>query len=197
MKLPLAFLFLLTLIGCSTGAPPSAFERSLYTVQTNYVTNVVALAQIDPTNPTNKVVTNVVYQTNVFATYELTPKEAVVTGIQTGGTLGTMLGFGPSGVIASLLLGALSAFGAWRSNRRGKALTILGQNIETASEIFKAQPGGAALDAKFKTEIKSQQVEGGVKKMAADVHDNQVNPGAAKESAERVMKPGIPSLSLP
>lgn len=183
----LSILFLAFLVGCVNGAPPNAFERSLYTVQTNYVTNVVALAQIDPTNPTNRVVTNVVYQTNVFATYDLTPKEAVVTGIQTGGTIGTMLGFGPSGLVASLALGLLSAWGAWKSNRKGKALTILGQNIETASEIFKAQPGGAALDAKFKTEIKSQQVEGGVKKMAAEVHDNQVNPVAAKEAAERVI----------
>lgn len=191
----LSALFVLLLIaGCATGAPPSAVERAIYTVTTNWHTQIVPVAVFGTNN--SIVATN--YLTNIVAAYDLTPKESVVTGIQAGGTIGTMLGFGPSGAIATLVLGLLSAWAGWRSNRKGKLNVALAQGIETAREIL-ISTSGRNVEKRFVEEVKSQQVEAGVKAEATKVSRENVNTSDAKDSAEKVMTPSSvpPSDSLP
>lgn len=194
MKYLTALFSLLLVAGCATAAPPSGVERAIYSVVTNWHTQIVPVAVFGTNN--SIVATN--YLTNVVATYDLTPKESMVAGIQTGGTIGTMLGFGPSGAIATLVLGLLSAWAGWRSNRKGKLNVVLAQGIETAREIL-ISTSGRNVEKRFVEEVKSQQVEAGVKAEATKVSRENVNTSDAKDSAEKVMTPSsVPSSdSLP
>lgn len=181
----LAVLFLASLIGCATGAPPSALERTLYTVTTNYHTQVVPVAVIG----SNAVVTATNYVTNVVATYELHEREAVRTGVSAGGAVASTFGFGAGGVIASILLGLYGAWAKFKNVKSNKLNVVLSQGIETAREIMVAT-SGANVEKRFVEEMKSQQVEAGVKGDAAKVSSEEVNTAEAKESAENVISPG-------
>lgn len=172
------FAFLTLIVGCATGAPPSAFERTAYTVTTNFVTNINAVVQIGASN--NVVATNFV--TNVFSQYQLEPRPEVIAGIQTAGTVATTFGFGLGGVIVSVLLGAYGAYAKWQSARRGKANVVLTNNIEVGHETILAT-AGAAVAAQFIEAIKSAQVKAGVKEDIAAVVDNNVDEQEARMEA--------------
>lgn len=194
MNLPLASLFLLTLIGCATGAPPNSFERQAYYVTTNLVPQVQGHIVVS-----NNVITGTNWVTNLVAVPHFEPREEVKAVLQTGGTVGTALGQVWVAPLMGLLWGAYTWWAEKRNSDKKKAMVIFGQNIETYSEVTKAQPGGVMLDAKVKGEIISQQVKAGVKKLATEVHDDNVDPADAKRSAERAMMPNLSSdsLSLP
>lgn len=194
MKPLLASILLLTLIGCAHGSPPSAIERTLYTVTTNYHTQVIPVAVVG----TNAVVTATNYVTNIVATYDLHERESVRTGVSAGGAVASTFGFGAGGVIASILLGLYGAWAKFRNVKSNKLNVVLSQGIETAREIMVAT-SGLNVEKRFVEEVKSQQVEAGVKAEAAKVSSEKVNTSDAKDSAEKVISPtGIPSSpSLP
>lgn len=185
MKLPLlASFFLLTLIGCATGSPPSAFERQAYYITTNWVPQVQGQIVLS-----NNVITGTNYVTQLVAQPHFEPREEVKAVMQTGGAVATGLGQPWVVPLLGLLWGLYGWWAEKRNSDKKKTMTVFGQNIETYSEVTKAQPGGAALDAKVKQVIVSQQVDAGVKKMAAEVHDERINIVDAKNSAEWVMQP--------
>lgn len=184
MKASLSVLFLTVLVGCAAGSPPSAFERSIYNIQTQVVEIVTwrTNAVIHGTNAT--IYVNPV--TNHAEVYDRIPKESVVTGIQTGGQIATTFGFGLGGIIASLVLGAYGAFATWQNNRKKKSMEVLTNNVEVGHETILAT-AGAAVAAQFIEAIKSAQVKAGVKREIAAVVDSRVDKKEAKFEAESVV----------
>lgn len=183
MKSFLSAIFLASLIGCAHGQP-SAFERTMYTVTTNYVTNVVGMAMVD----TNRVVTNVVYTTNVTASYDLHPRESVQSTIVTASGVAGTFGVGWAGALGTLLASLYAGWAEYRNSRKKRTLTTFAQNIETAREVIKLQPGGVATEARFMDSVKSEQVKAGVKADAADIAETRVDTQEAKETAASVSK---------
>lgn len=172
-------------IGCASSAPPNAFERTAYLVTTNYVTNAVQVVQLNE----EKVATNLVWVTNVFAQYQLDPRPEVVAAVTTGGTVATTFGFGAGGIIASILLGAYGAYAKWQSARRGALNTVLTNNVQVARETILAT-AGVGTEQEFVDAIKSAQVKAGVKELAAAAVDSKVDEKEAREEAASVVSLG-------
>lgn len=177
--------FLVLLIGCATGAPPNAFERTAYVVTTNYQTQAVQIVQLD----TNRLATNFLWVTNISERYQFDPKPEVVTAIQTAGTVATTFGFGAGGIIASILLGAYGAWAKWQSNRRGKANEVLTNNVQVGRETIRAT-AGSATEAQFVDAISSAQVKAGVKEDITAIVDAKVDEKQAREEAASVVSLG-------
>lgn len=169
------------LVGCAT-AQPTATERALYHVSTNWVTNISQVAQMD----TNRVVTNIVLHTNVFATYDLHPRESVISAVQAGGAVATTFGFGLGGIIATLLLGAYGSWITWRNSRNAKTAKVFSNNVEVGKAVINVV-AGPATEAQYVDAIKSAQVKAGVKDMAAAIVDNNVDTKEARFEAESVV----------
>lgn len=178
-----AMAILTVLVGCVSGAPPSGVERAIYTVTTNYVTNVSNYVQID----TNRVVTNVVWFTNVSASYNLHPREEATETIVAVGAVGA--GFGLPWLVPVIgLLGGLYAWWAEFRNSRKKTINkTFAQHIETAREIIKRQQGGAVSESRFMDVVKSDQVRAGVKLDAKEIADTMVDTMKAKETAADII----------
>lgn len=176
--------FLTFFIGCASSAPPSRVEQVLFTVHTNWVTNLFNVVQV---NQSNNIVTNTFTITNVEPRYIFEPKQTALDTISTASSVATSSGVGWAGLAGTLIAGLLYAWAEFRNRDKSKLAASLAQSIETAREIFKKQPDGVKLDAAFKAEVKSQQVNAGVKAAAAKVVDAQVNNLTAKERAAKVM----------
>src|SRR5215813_3591523 len=115
----------LALIGCSafkSGAPPSAVEQQLYTVQTNLVQT--------PAGPR----TNYQYANG--------------PGIQDAKEVGTVVGnlFGVGGLVGTAIGGLGSLWGWFRSSKWKGTGASLAQSIETMREFVKQLPNGAVYD---------------------------------------------------
>lgn len=178
MKLPLlASLFLLTVVGTSKA------DSYVSVTKTNWTPQALGFPHYD----TNRVITNVTWTTNMIPSYEFEVKSNILATINTVGKTATDAGFPLGEIITSLIGAIIIAFVKWQQLQAKKLNTVLGQNIETYSEVLRAQPNGAVLDSKAKYEIKSQQVSADVKKMAAEVAEEKVNSVDAKAAADRVM----------
>lgn len=182
MKAILSTLALALLIGCAHGAPPSGVERALYNVTTNYVTNISNYVQID----TNRVVTNVVWVTNVSASYDLQPRASVDTGVQATGALATGLGFPLAIPILGLLAGLYAWWAEYRNLRKAKLNTVLSNNVQVGRETILATAGPQA-ESQFVMAIASAQVKAGVKELAVAVKDSKVDEKEAREEAASVV----------
>lgn len=159
--------------------------------KTNWTPQALGFPHYD----TNRVMTNVTWTTNMVPSYEFTN---IITTINAVGKTASDAGFPLGEIITSLIGAVIIAFVKWQQLKQKKLSTVLGQNVETYSEILKAQPNGAILDSKAKYEIKSQQVTADVKKMAAEVAEEKVNIVEAREAADRVMAPPwTPAMSSP
>lgn len=168
----LAVLFLLTLIVSATA------QRQAYYLNTNWVPQVKQEGTNTVTNMVGMITAEAVPPPVVATAAPVVPAE------KTDSDLGFIIT-----TLTTIIASILALLAKWKGMQQKKLNTTLGQNIETYSEVTKAQPGGVALDAKIKDEIQSQQVDAGVKKMAKEVREEQVNTSDAKESAERVMRP--------
>lgn len=185
MRPLLAALFLASLVGCASGSPPSSFERALYHVTTNYQTNVVGVSLVD----TNRVVTNIVYQTNISQVVTLHPRESVVSGIKAGGAVATTFGFGLGGVVALVVGGIYAGWATWKNARDGKALAVLTQAVETGREIIKTTPQGKELEENYIEWLKQNQRTAGVIALVGAVVEENVDNAAAKAAAELLTRP--------
>jgi hypothetical protein len=174
---------LVLLVGCATGSPPTATERALYQVTTNFVTNVNQVAVVG----TNGVVTATNWVTNVFQTFDLQPRASVEAGIRAGGVAATGFGFGLGGVIATILTAVYGAWATWKNVQNAKLAATFANNVQVYREVVRAQPSGTVLDEKLKEQIKAQQVESGVKEQAAKVVETKVNTVEAKAAAKNVL----------
>lgn len=178
MKHLAALLSLLVLVSVANADTFVSVKRTNWTPQ--------ALGQPQySTNGTS--VISVTWFTNMIPSYEFEIKTNVVAAIAAVGKTASEAGFPLGEIITSLIGAIIIAFVKWQQLREKKLSTVLGQNVETYSEVVKAQPNGAELDRRTKQEIISQQVKADVKKMAADVHEDKVNPVDARAAADRVM----------
>lgn len=191
MKAFLSALFLASLLGCAHGQP-SAIERTIYDVRTSIVAVVVLKTNyVIAPGTTNLVPISIVPATNYAETYQLEPKQSVTSGIVTASGVAGTFGIGWAGALGTLLAMAYGGWAEYRNSRKKKTLTVFGQNIETAREVMKLQPGGAATEARFMDSVKSEQVKAGVKSESAEVANNRVDTREAKETAASVSKPTI------
>jgi hypothetical protein len=168
---------LLFILGCKSG-PPTAIERSLFNVQTNYTPSIILVTNtVTVTNeakiPVQVPVTNFV--TNLVAQYIYTPNTNAATVAETGGAIGSLFGVG--GIASTALAGLFGLWAQMRSSKANKTSAVLAQIIETGGEILKTTPQGAQLADRWKTWMISHQAEQGVISqvtgLVANVVDNQ------------------------
>lgn len=183
MKAILVLAILIVMVGCSTGAPPSGTERALYIVTTNLHTNISNFVQID----TNRVVTNVVWVTNVSASYDLHPREEATETISAVGAVGAGFGLPWLAPVLGLLGGLYAWWAEFRNSRKKTINKTFAQHIETAREVIKLQPGGVATEARFMDLVKSDQVRADVKPDAKEIADTMVDTMRAKSTAAGII----------
>lgn len=177
--------FLSIFVGCASSAPPTRIESALFSVQTNWITNIFNVVQV---NPSNNVITNTITLTNVEPRYHFEPKQATLDTISTASSVATTSGVGWAGLAGTFIASLLYGWAEYRNSRKSKLNTSLAQSIEVGRETIKAV-GGLAMEARYVEQVKSEQASAGVKVAASTVSAGAVNTVEAKASAEDVVKP--------
>lgn len=159
---------LLAALTISLSACAGVHER-LYTLETNYVAQIV--------------VSNGVATTNWLPTgVTLTPKPEVEGAIkEVGGAVGGFWGLG--GIVSTVLVGLYHLYASVRNKKVRGALV---QGIEVARELIKTTPLGHTVDASYKEWlIKSQQKENVLPAVTKAVEES-VDTGEAKDTASAI-----------
>lgn len=209
---PIAAIVLI--VGCST--TPTALDRAISTVQTNYApvlalqTNIVTLVQtntvIQTVTVTNSVgvpvpvfttnlstvvsyQTNLVVITNQVPSYTLTPS-ATATGVAgVAGTLGNIAAPGMGTLITGGLLGLLSIFLGFRNrqmNGQNDVLSQISSTLVQTIETAKELLPKAQQDAFTTWMIKNQATAGVITQVSQIVKDSTSN-AEAKVAADEIM----------
>lgn len=169
MKPLLASLFLLTLIAACSGG-----ERKAYFLNTNWVPQL----KQDGTNVTTNMV-GVITPEEAPLAVPVAPQAAKAVKADDPGS-------GLVGIITTLIAALLGAFFKWQQLRQKKLNTVMGQGYEVSREIVKSS-AGAATEAKMVEQMKSDQVDAGVKGMGFDLSSNRVNTYDAKRTADAIL----------
>jgi len=175
--------------GCTALATksPTAAERLVYDVHTNYV-NVVTIQ----TNYAVNVITNILDQvihvtnrvvavvTNQQAEYGLTVKPGTTETVTTvGAAANTMY----PGIGSMASMGVLALLGAWawfRGRKSSATSTTLAQEIETLRQFILTLPKGSQYDVAITGWLQTHQVETGVANQVLGILATQVNNEEAK-----------------
>jgi hypothetical protein len=185
------------LIGCKSLAttPPTAAERlvydvhtnyvSVYTVQTNYVVGLI-------TNILNQAVwvTNPVIgvSTQHVAQYGLTVKPGTTTVVtDAGAAVNTMY----PGIGSMASMGVLALLGAWgwfRGRNSSATSVTLAQEIETMREFILTLPNGTKYDTAITGWLQTHQVQAGVAQQVLSVLANQVSNPDAKAALVNIQQ---------
>ena len=212
----IALLAALTIItGCST--TPTAFDRALANVQTNYVptlalqTNVVTVTNtvVQTITQTNSVgvplfvtnltsivtyQTNVVLTTNLVATYSLTPGSTATGAAGVAGTIGNAVMPGTGSLISGGLLALLSIFLGYRNRAMSgkndalsQAAGVLAQTIETGRELMSSTPQGQKAADAFTQWMISHQLDAGVITQVTQIVKDSVNNQEAQKAADQIL----------
>lgn len=208
--------------GCST--TPTAFDRAVANVETNYMpklvlqTNVVTVVNtITKTNevgvPVPVFVTNstsiVTYQTNLVPQYVLTGPNPTAMGVaQVAGTVSNLGAPGIGTVVTGGILGLLSIFLGFRNRQMSgqndalsQAAGVLAQTIETGRELMaKTSRGQQAADAFTTWMIKNQAATGVISQITQIVKDSTDNvqaQTAANEILALINQPAAPPVPPP
>lgn len=210
------------ILGCSTATPPTKTEQALFDIRTNtYPVIVVQTNTVLLTNSVTKIieitnqvgivvpqfVTNTVtipvpmLVTSVVQTqdYTFTPKTNGLPAVASGvaGTVGNLVAPGIGGPIAGAIVPFGLAIWAWfRGSKKSATANNLAQTIETAREIIKSLPNGAAIDNQFTAWMQSHQAEAGVIPQVLDILNTTVDNQAAKETADQ-LKAALAALQTP
>jgi len=204
------------IIGCSAfsnGGAPTAVERSIYNVRTNYlevavvhtnvipistfVTNVVPITigeskVIYTTNVigTTNFVTTTTYFTNEVPQYIFTVKTNVDTGIGTVGTVVNTFLPGMGGIVSTGLTALLGVWGYLRSSKQSaqnyNTASVLAQNIETIRAFIQGMPNGGKIDTAFTQYIQAHQADEGVLQNVLSVIQNEVSNPDARIAAQEL-----------
>lgn len=204
--------------GCST--TPTAFDRAVSNVETNYVpklvlqTNVVTVVNtITKTNevgvPVPVYVTNVssviTYQTNMVPQYVLTGPTTTATGVaRVAGTVANLGAPGTGTLVTGGVLGLLSIFLGFRNRQMSgqndalsQAAGVLAQTIETGREIMSKTPQGQqAADAFTAWMIKNQAATGVISQVSQIVKDSTDNVQAQAAANQILALIGQPTTPV-
>lgn len=197
--------------GCTAfrnGAPPTAFERSLYDVRTNYTPTVVVQTNVIPvtTYQTNTVTVNVTnpvgvvewhtniavvpvtqYQTNIASVTNQTPNYYYAPNSRLTGAEGAVSAIPIYGTLASTALAGLAALWGWvRSSKNGAAGATLAQSIETMREFIKQLPNGAVYDSALVQWLQQHQADTGTLTTVLNIIDQSVKNPDAQIAAQQV-----------
>jgi len=207
INLSLAIVALAVTVGCTT--TPTALDRAVSTVQTNYVpmlvlhTNVVT--EVQTVTVTNSVgipipifVTNttsvVVLQTNQIPQYVLTPSPTATGVASVAGSVGNFVVPGTGGLITSGLLAALSIFLGWRNRSMAGKNTVLSQSagvlaqiIETGREIMSKTPQGQSAADAFTRWLVAHQAETDTISAISQIVKDNVNNNEAQAAANQII----------
>jgi hypothetical protein len=150
------FLIALILAGCSTA--PTKLEQRYFDISTN------ALGQVH-------------YQ----------PNSNVTALAGTAGAIGNIAAPGIGGPIAAAVIPTLAAIWGWiRSSKNGAAAVNLAQTIETARELIKTMPNGAAVDQTLVTWMQQHQAEANVLPQVLKILKDNVDSPLAQQTAEQL-----------
>lgn len=184
MKQPtFAALALLTFAGCAHGQP-TAFERGIYDIRTNWVMEVTLKTNVVLQGTNTIVVIQPV--TNAVETHTYATKPIVTSTISTASGVAGTFGFGWAGALGTLVMSALAAWAQYRSSRRGKLNQVHTNSLQVGREMILATAGPEA-EAEFVDSMSSAQVKAGVKELAVAVKDSHVDEKEAREEAASVV----------
>lgn len=188
---------------------PSAFERNLFTIETNWVTrvtyktNAVDVAVpvfVVRTNELNQIVqvtntvlvkqVDVISLTNLHEVYDWSPKTNQVY-VQGAGAVANIVAPGSGGLVVGLLTAGLAAWGKLRS--RKKTGDVLVQNIESILEFVDTVPNGTEYTSAIKHIIKKDQDSAGVREKVKVAMEESVDSSDAKSSASDMQKSLTPA----
>lgn len=168
-------------VGCSSfrnGAPPTATEQALFSVQTNYVPVVTTVTNPPAAPGQPPVVTS---QTNFEPNYVYAPGH-VLKDVQTG--VSAIPGYG---ALASGALGILAGIWGWfRSSKNYGVGVNLAQSIETIREFVKQLPNGATYDSALTTWLQANQAETGTIAGVLQMLENDVSNPDAQVAAQQI-----------
>ena len=178
-----------TIVGCSALATksPTAIERlvydvhtnyvNVYTVQTNYAVATITNILDQVVQVTNQVVAVV---TNQQAEYGLTVKPGTTATVtEVGAAANTMY----PGIGSMASMGVLALLGAWawfRGRKSSATSTTLAQEIETLRQFILTLPKGSQYDVAITGWLQTHQVETGVANQVLGILATQVNNEEAK-----------------
>lgn len=199
------------LTACSAfrnGAPPTAFERSLYDVHTNYVPTVTVQTNVIPvttyqTNTVTVTVTNPVgvvewhtnvavvpvtqYQTNYASVTNQTPNYTYAPNSRLTGAEGAVSAIPVYGTLASTALAGLAAVWGWfRSSKNGAAGATLAQSIETMREFVRQLPNGNVYDTALTQWLQQHQADTGTLTTVMNILENSVSNPDATIAAQQI-----------
>lgn len=209
----------LVIIGCST-TPPTALERKLFNVTTNYYPELVTVTNtayrtntvIETVTTTNKVGVVVTVPFTNFITVPITQLTTQVVQVPaytyakgpTGeaaqgvaGTIGNIAAPGVGGPIASGIVGLGLAAWAWiRGSKKSATANNLAQTIEVARELLKSLPNGAGLDNQLTSWMQNNQAAAGVLPQVLDILDKTVDNPQAKTVSDQ-LRAALAALQSP
>ena len=215
MKFAVLCALTLPLAGCagtfSGTTPPTTAEQAVYTIQTNYVTQVsVETNTVTVTNQvvvlqTNQVgqlveITNVttvplyvtVPVTNEVAQYSYTgPSAATQKVVATTGAV--ISGFNPvagslfTGLAGLLITGVGWLLSAKSGTAQGTAASTMAQEIEMLLEFLKTVPNGTAYTTALTAWLQSHQVTAGAAQTILTILENDVSNPDAKAAVAEVL----------
>jgi len=180
----------------ASAKPPTAAERLIYQVQTNWatvtlnVTNTIVQTNVITigTNVTQVVVTNasVTPITTQEAEYTMTTSPTTTAVVQgAGAALNTVA----PGIGSMVSMGILALLAVW-AHLRGISATntsqSLAQEIEALREFIQTLPSGAKYDVAITSWLQSHQVETGVATQVLGLLANQVSNPDAKAAVTEI-----------
>lgn len=184
-------------------APPTAFERKFFDVQTNFIpvfvlqTNTISLTNTVIQFQTNTVgqivlhtneliipVHSIVTVTQIHEAYTVTPNANATTGANVVGAIGNAVAPGAGGLVTGLITAGLLAWGKLRSSK--KTNTTLVQGTETLLELIQALPNGSQNVSAAKQFLRTDQEDAGVRERIKDILKNDIDKGDAKVAAVEI-----------
>ena len=186
-----------SIMGCAALATksPTAAERLVYDVHTNYV-NVYSVQTNNVVSTITNILDQIVQVTNQVlgvstqqvAEYGLTVKPGTTSTVTAAGVAANSM-YPGIGSMASM--GVLALLGAWawfRGRNSSATSTTLAQEIETMREFILTLPNGTKYDTAITAWLQTHQVQSGVAQQVLSVLANQVSNPDAKAALVNIQQ---------
>lgn len=178
---------LLLIAGCSVvgrnPSPPTKLEQGIFTVTTNYVTEMQTNVATQVTAGVTNWVTNVVSQ--IIPQYSYAKGSGGQAAQDTVTAIGNLFGVG--GVAGTAVSGLLALWGYLRSSKNYTTAANTAQVVETLRQFIKALPNGQAYDAALTQFMTQHQSEAGVIANVIQILGKEVSNPDAQVAAREVI----------